>query len=274
MGFCILLFLANVLLTSWFSFAKGEGIYCNFPNIRHGIVYDEKKYEPFSLVPGGKILYYSCEYNFASPSSSFWNPIICTEAGWSPVPKCLRLCFFPSVENGHSTSSGQTRKEGDIVQIVCNQGYSLQNNQSTITCAEQGWSSPPKCISPNSTGKCGPPPPIDNGDITSLSLPEYAPLSSVEYQCQNYFLLKGNKIITCRNGKWSDPPTCLHACVISEDIMAKHNIVLRWRENTKTYSQSGENIEFMCKPGYRQFRGSPPFRTKCIEGHINYPTCV
>lgn len=61
----------------------------------------------------------------------------------------LGLCFFPSVENGHSMSSGQTHKEGDIVQIVCNQGYSLQNNQSTITCAEQGWSSPPKCISPS-----------------------------------------------------------------------------------------------------------------------------
>ncbi|EDL39525.1 mCG9172 [Mus musculus] len=210
MGFCRLLLLAIVLLTSWFSTAKGEVSLCDFPKIRHGILYDEKKNEPFSSVLSGKILYYSCEYNFASPSNSFWTRITCTESGWSPTPKCLRLCFFPFVENGNSTSSGQTHVEGDIVQVVCNQGYSLQNNQSTITCAEEGWSITPKCISTNPTGKCGPPPPIDNGDITSLSLPVYASLSSVEYQCQKYYLLKGNKTITCRNGKWSEPPTCIY----------------------------------------------------------------
>uniref|UniRef100_A0A8I5XVW2 Complement factor H-related 1 n=1 Tax=Rattus norvegicus TaxID=10116 RepID=A0A8I5XVW2_RAT len=184
MGFCRLLFLVNVLLTSWFSSAKGEGI-----------------------------------------------------------------CFFPSVENGHSTSSGQTHKEGDIVQIVCNQGYSLQNNQSTITCGEEGWSIPPKCISPNSAGKCGPPPSIDNGDITSLSLPEYAPLSSVEYQCQNYFLLKGNKIITCRNGKWSDPPTCLHnSCVNPPHVP---NAVILTRHKAKY--PSGDTVRYECNKPFELF---------------------
>ncbi|NP_056595.1 complement factor H-related 1 precursor [Mus musculus] len=335
MGFCRLLLLAIVLLTSWFSTAKGEVSLCDFPKIRHGILYDEKKNEPFSSVLSGKILYYSCEYNFASPSNSFWTRITCTESGWSPTPKCLRLCFFPFVENGNSTSSGQTHVEGDIVQVVCNQGYSLQNNQSTITCAEEGWSITPKCISTNPTGKCGPPPPIDNGDITSLSLPvyaslssveyqcqkyyllkgnktitcrngkwsepptciyptgkcgppppidngditslsllEYEPLSSVEYQCQNYYVLKGKKTITCRNGKWSEPPTCLSACVISEAIMERHNILLRWRQSEKVYIQSGEDIEFGCKPRYKRAKGSLPFRTQCINGHINYPTCM
>lgn len=56
--------------------------------------------------------------------------------------------------------------------------------------------------------------------------------------------------------------------------MERHNIILRWRESEKVYTQSGEVIEFTCKPRYRRARGSPPFRTQCINGHINYPTCV
>jgi hypothetical protein len=61
----------------------------------------------------------------------------------------------------------------------------------------------------DSTGKCGPPPPVDNGDITSFPLQEYAPHSSVEYQCQSLYQLQGNKKITCRNGEWSESPKCL-----------------------------------------------------------------
>jgi hypothetical protein len=59
----------------------------------------------------------------------------------------LGVCFFPSVENGHSISSGKTHLEGDTVQILCNRGYSLQNNEKTISCTERGWSIPPVCIS-------------------------------------------------------------------------------------------------------------------------------
>lgn len=200
--------------------------------------------------------------------------VTCVNTKWIGQPVCKdNSCVNPPhVPNATILTRHKTKyPSGDKVRYDCNKPFELFG-EVEVMCQNGIWTEPPKCK--DSTGKCGPPPPIDNGDITSLSLPVYAPLSSVEYQCQNYYLLKGNKIVTCRNGKWSQPPTCLHACVIPEDIMAKHNIVLRWRENAKIYSQSGENIEFMCKPGYRKFRGSPPFRTKCIEGRINYPTCV
>jgi len=59
----------------------------------------------------------------------------------------LGVCFFPFVENGQSASSGQIYLEGATVQITCNKGYSLPDNQGSITCAEGGWSSPPECIS-------------------------------------------------------------------------------------------------------------------------------
>jgi hypothetical protein len=62
---------------------------CDFPQINHGILYDEKKYKPSFPVSTGKFFYYSCEYSFVSPSKLFWTQITCTEEGWSPTPKCL-----------------------------------------------------------------------------------------------------------------------------------------------------------------------------------------
>ncbi|XP_028718613.1 complement factor H-related protein 2-like isoform X1 [Peromyscus leucopus] len=389
MGWSSIWFLAKLFLTLWLSTVNGAVRYCDFPKISHGILHDEKKYEAFPPVRSGKVFYYSCEYNFVSPSNSIWTRITCTDSGWSPTPKCLRVCFFPFVENGNSTSSGQTHLQGDIVQVVCNEGYNLQNNQSTIECTEEGWSIPPKCVSttgkcgrpppivngditsfplpeyppsssveyqcqflyqlqgsknitcrsgewseppkcllhiscvnppyvenavivtrpmdkypsgervryecnkpyklfgevevmcqngiwtepPKCKGNCGPPPTIDNGDITSLPLPEYPPSSSIEYQCQSLYQLQGNKKITCSNGEWSEPPTCLSACVILEEIMERHNITLRWKERQKLYIPSGDDVEFQCKYGYKQIKTSTPFRTKCVDGHINYPSC-
>ncbi|XP_024206509.2 complement factor H-related protein 1 isoform X1 [Pan troglodytes] len=325
--------MVSVILISRISSVGGEATFCDFPKINHGILYDEEKYKPFSQVPTGEVFYYSCEYNFVSPPKSFWTRITCTEEGWSPTPKCLRLCFFPFVENGHSESSGQTHLEGDTVQIICNTGYRLQKNENNISCVERGWSTPPKCRSTDascvnpptvqnahilsrqmskypsgervryqcrspyemfgdeevmclngywteppqckdSTGECGPPPPIDNGDITSFPLSVYAPASSVEYQCQNLYELEGNKRITCRNGQWSEPPKCLHPCVISREIMEKCNIALRWTAKQKLYSRTGETVEFVCKHGYRLSPSSHTLRTTCWDGKLEYPTCV
>uniref|UniRef100_A0A8C0XKN3 Sushi domain-containing protein n=1 Tax=Castor canadensis TaxID=51338 RepID=A0A8C0XKN3_CASCN len=229
---------------------------CDFPQINHGILYDEKKYKPSFPVSTGKFFYYSCEYNFVSPSKSFWTQITCTEEGWSPTPKCLR----------------KTHLEGDTVLILCNHGYSLQDNEKTISCTERGWSTFPVCISTNSTGKCGPPPPINNGDITSFPLPEYAPHSSVEYQCQFLYQLQGNKKITCRNGEWSEPPKCLNPCEISEEIMRHHNIMFKWIRKQKLYIPSGMMVEFKCTHGYVQAT-SKPFHTTCYDGKLEYPIC-
>ncbi|XP_044122073.1 complement factor H-related protein 2-like [Neovison vison] len=268
-----MLLLVTINLILWVSCAHGQGETCNFPEIKHGSIYDEDRYKYSFPVAVGKYFYYSCDHSFASPSQSLWTQIICTEEGWSPTPKCIRQCFFPWVENGHSASSGRIHQEGDTVQIVCNKGYRLPYNQKSIQCAERGWSFPPKCNQLDE-GKCGPPPPIENGDITSFPLKAYAPGSSVEYRCQTFYALHGNSTIICSNGQWSEPPKCLDACVISEEIMEKHNIQLRWRHEKKFYSRTGDIIEFMCKVGYHRKSQGDSFRTTCQEGKLMYPTCV
>ncbi|XP_027421569.1 complement factor H-related protein 5-like isoform X5 [Bos indicus x Bos taurus] len=508
-----MLLLTHVLLILWISSVGGQGRHCDFPKINHGILYNEKKYKASFPVSLGKIFYYSCEYNYMPPSKYFWTPITCTEGGWSPTPKCLRVCFFPFVENGQSASSGQIYLEGATVQITCNKGYSLPDNQGSITCAEGGWSSPPECIStkkclktdivvangflseseyaysvnketqykckpgyttadgktsgtvqclqggwssqptcikscerpvlvnarvkmdftwfqlndmlnyecdagyknqdghttgsivcgedgwshlpicratnqlkrcekprfytrsqlsshmyefnhnarvsykcagkstyiqtvcidgkwdpePDCLGKkkplcppppqipnaqnmlttvnyqegekvavlckenhafleakelvcrsgrwqslphcvesgqyCGPPPPIGNGDITSFPLSAYPPGSNVQYRCQSFYELRGNLTVTCRNGRWSEPPACIDACIISEDRMNKNNIQLKWRNPPKRYAKTGDFIEFECKHSHKERTPIQSFRVLCQEGKFEYPAC-
>uniref|UniRef100_A0A673TAC2 Sushi domain-containing protein n=1 Tax=Suricata suricatta TaxID=37032 RepID=A0A673TAC2_SURSU len=122
--------------------------------------------------------------------------------------------------------------------------------------------------------KCGPPPPIDNGDITTFPKPEYDPGSSVEYQCQSLYVLEGNKIITCSYGQWSKPPKCLDACVVSEETMEKHKIKFRWSPKKKLYAPTQDHVEFECKPGYVKRTAEHTFRVTCLEGKLTYPVCV
>nr|KAF6395125.1 hypothetical protein HJG63_002765 [Rousettus aegyptiacus] len=124
-----------------------------------------------------------------------------------------------------------------------------------------------------STGKCGPPPPIDNGDITTFPQLVYPPGSSVEYQCQSLYELRGNKKVTCTNGQWSKPPKCLDACVISEAEMEAHKIQLRWAYDRKYYSRTEDTVVFACKDGYRKISPEHAFRVTCREGKMEYPTC-
>ncbi|XP_044233620.1 complement factor H-related protein 5 isoform X5 [Ursus arctos] len=199
--------LLNAILILWISTVGVQAFsYCNFPKINHGIIYGKEKPEELLPISIGEIYYYSCEYNFASPSRSFWTRIICTEQGWSPTPKCLRLCFFPSVENGHSASSGQTHLEGDIVQIVCDVGYSLPDNSDTITCLEDGWSSPPKCSSTKTNQLKSCRRPILHTEMPmNLLVREYNHSARINYRC----LGKVRRMQSiCINGKWYPEPDC------------------------------------------------------------------
>ncbi|CAO2637125.1 Complement factor H-related protein 3 [Lemmus lemmus] len=217
-----------------------------------------------------------CYSGYSLPNGQ--DTVTCTEDGWSPQPKCIpvKTCSKSDIEikNGFLSESVSTYDLNRKTQYRCKHGFVTSNGETsgTITCLQNGWSAQPSCINPR--GKCGPPPPIKNGDITSFRLQVYAPSSSVEYQCQSVYKLQGNKKITCRNGEWSEPPKCLNPCVVSKEIMEGHNMTLKWKENQKLYVPSSDHVEFLCKPGYKRSNTSPPLRTTCIDGHIDYPHCT
>ncbi|XP_060034478.1 complement factor H-related protein 3-like isoform X2 [Erinaceus europaeus] len=366
---------------------------CDFPEIKHGHLYNSERFTPNFPVPIGKIFYYSCDENFEAPSQRHWAHISCTKEGWFPEVPCRRKCTFNSLENGQAPVSKRIYLEGDTVKVDCNAGHSLQNGQSVMACTEHGWSPPPRCIhvktcsksdieiengffsqsahtyilnrktlyrckpgyvtehgrtigsitclengwsdkpvctklcglpvfrnsfsnstkkrfklndtlnykclegyenrDGNTTGsiicgevgwnhlptcynskeKCGPPPAIDNGDITSFLLKVYPPESKLEYQCQAYYMLQGSKYIVCDYGQWSKPPKCIDPCIVDEESMNKNNIQLRWKNDSKIYVKTGDIIQFICKTGYREHSPQQSFQTVCQEGVVRYPKC-
>uniref|UniRef100_A0A8C6D940 Sushi domain-containing protein n=1 Tax=Moschus moschiferus TaxID=68415 RepID=A0A8C6D940_MOSMO len=117
---------------------------CDFPVIKHGrLYYAFKGYFPASV---GQRFSYRCNRYFVTPSQSSWDYMTCTLKGWSPEVPCLRQCTFNYLENGYYTNSQEKYLQGKTVRVRCHDGYSLHNNQNTMTCTEKGWYPPPICV--------------------------------------------------------------------------------------------------------------------------------
>uniref|UniRef100_A0A8C9QSA0 Sushi domain-containing protein n=1 Tax=Spermophilus dauricus TaxID=99837 RepID=A0A8C9QSA0_SPEDA len=177
---------------------------CDFPEIKHGRLYSEERYRPYFPVPIGQRFTYECDNNFVSPSKSYWGYIYCTKDGWLPEVPCIRQCIFNYVEYGYY--SRETRHSlHESVKVDCYPGYSLSNGQNTVTCTENGWSPPLKCIRINEVQSCGPPPPLFNGEVKETKKEEYGHNVVLEYNCNPRFLMKGPNKIQCSslNANWS-----------------------------------------------------------------------
>ncbi|XP_042832025.1 complement factor H-like isoform X3 [Panthera tigris] len=251
----------------WSSPPRCVGLSCAPPSlIPHGIlshVSDSYQY--------GEEVTYKCAEGFEINGPAF---IRCIGGKWSHPPECKNTDCFSLPDFGNATPIGQKKtfyRSGEKVTYKCPNNY-LLDGPNTIQCINSQWIGKPMCRDPNEN--CGPPPPLDNGDMTTFPKSEYAPGSSVEYQCQSLYVLEGNKVITCRYGQWSKPPKCLDVCIISEDSMERHNIQLRWSSVKKLYSPTGDTVEFECKAGYRRQTSQQTFRATCWEGKLTYPVCV
>ncbi|XP_036913399.1 complement factor H-related protein 3-like isoform X2 [Sturnira hondurensis] len=326
----MLLSLISVTVTLWVSWAHGQVKPCEYPEIKHGkLLRARREYFPLAV---GQWYYYSCDDNYMTPTDRPWGYITCTRDRWSPEVPCLRKCVFNYLENGHYPRHEQKYLQGQSIRVTCHPGYSLPNQQTTMTCTENGWSPPPKCIHaehcdmplfenataiitgkafrPNDTldykcldgyetrdgntkgsmvcgkdgwsrlpscfksaEKCGPPPAVANGDITSFPLTAYPPGSRVEYQCQAYYELQGPKYATCSDAKWSETPKCLDPCIISEEMLNKNNLRLKGKEDKKYYAKTGEIIKFMCKSGHDTVTSRQSFQATCREGTVELPRC-
>lgn len=121
---------------------------CDFPKIPHGSLYDESRYKPYFPAPIGKSFYYSCQEDYVAHSNKYWGSIECTQSGWEPKPTelCRRKCIFNYLENGKYPYFSKTYQQGQSLKAECHSGYSLPNGESFMTCTENGWDPPPRCI--------------------------------------------------------------------------------------------------------------------------------
>uniref|UniRef100_A0A8D2AXK4 Sushi domain-containing protein n=1 Tax=Sciurus vulgaris TaxID=55149 RepID=A0A8D2AXK4_SCIVU len=104
----------------------------------------------------------------------------------------------PRVENANIISNQMRRfPSGERVHYECIKPFEIFG-EVEVMCLNGTWTEPPQCK--DSTGKCGSPPPIENGELTSFLSSVYSPGSWVEYQCQSLYQLEGSKTIVCRAG--------------------------------------------------------------------------
>ncbi|XP_036925234.1 complement factor H-like isoform X4 [Sturnira hondurensis] len=237
------------------------------PSFNHAIpknVNERKK-----LYQSGEEVAYECQQHYQMDGS---NVVRCMTGRWIGTPTCRdNSCGSPPIVEYATIHNRKTRYlSGEIARYECMKSLDLFGDVE-VTCLNGNWTQPPQCK--ESKGKCGPPPTIDNGDITTFPSAFYAPGDSVEYKCEAYYRLQGNRIITCRDRKWSEPPKCIEPCVVSEEMMEKHNIRLKWRHDKKLSSESDDTLEFQCQYGYRAKSPLYAFRVTCQEGKLTYPTC-
>nr|XP_012599838.1 coagulation factor XIII B chain isoform X4 [Microcebus murinus] len=223
----------------------------------------------------GEIVRIECELDFEIQGSE---DLRCENGKWTEPPRCIEgkektACEGPpAVRNGAAHLRSGIFRNGDKVTYRCEPGYYLRGPEA-ITCRRGKWTLPPECVENNED--CKPPPDVINGAVVGGSLANYTTGSSVEYRCNEYYLLRGSKTSRCEQGRWSSPPpVCLEPCTVNVDHMNRNNIEMKWEYEGKVLH--GDLIDFACKQGFVLSPSAPPsaLSVQCSRGEVKYPLCI
>ncbi|ETE59733.1 Coagulation factor XIII B chain, partial [Ophiophagus hannah] len=125
----------------------GKG--CDYVRIENGRMTEYLEwYKPFPIQEGHTIEF-RCDRGFLPANQQTWQRATCFNSRYEPEPKCFKMCDLSlRFDHGHFINHyGFTYiLEGNSMIFVCDTGYSPANQQSTITCTKNGWSSAPRCI--------------------------------------------------------------------------------------------------------------------------------
>ncbi|XP_025783592.1 complement factor H, partial [Puma concolor] len=239
---------------------------CDFPQIKHGSLYYEIIYRRDFPVRVGKKYWYSCKTNFVTASQEPWEYIHCTKEGWSPAVPCRRQCIFDHLKNGDNPKRGVKYVQGESVRVNCHAGYSLQNEQSVMTCTESGWFPPPECILLKTCSKSEII--IENGFFSQYELTYYLN-KETQYQCKPGYVTPDGKTsgsVTCLKSGWSPQPTCIKSCDMPafENAKAKSNV---------TWFKLNDKLDYECHDGYESQDGRAGSIVCGKDGWSHKPIC-
>ncbi|KAG8556154.1 hypothetical protein GDO81_017936 [Engystomops pustulosus] len=178
----------------------GRGKSCEKPDIKHGRL---NRWYWFPKI-NGDYINYSCETNYLP---RHWTRIDCTNTGWNPEPKCLRLCTYNDtlVENAQIMQPKSEYTEGEKVQFQCNNNFQTTDGTTygERTCLSNGQFTPAKC-----SGKSCERPDIEHGSLYKWY---WFPKNNGEYiyySCETNYLPRHWTRIDCTNTGWNPQPKC------------------------------------------------------------------
>uniref|UniRef100_A0A803XU78 Complement factor H n=1 Tax=Meleagris gallopavo TaxID=9103 RepID=A0A803XU78_MELGA len=156
-------------------------------------------------LPGARVQY-ECDSNFQITGVNY---VTCTNGQWSQTPTCKDMRCGPPPEIAGGKVHGVKKSKylpGETAKYACWEGFRM-TGASTVGCQNGTWTELPTCR--GKSGKCGPPPEIEYGDILSFPKAEYSQGETLKYKCPNLYILEGSQQIRCINGQWTNPPVCL-----------------------------------------------------------------
>lgn len=173
-----------------------------------------------NLFPADTVVTYECEtgYEF-SPGENTRHITCLPDLTWSEVPhSCNKIrCPDPVVGNARHVNEWYKPVKymyGDTVNIMCNEGYAIQNYGSNVVlqCTNKGtWD--PAVTECTSEPHC-PQPITDHGREVYKSKNDYSVGTRVRMACDEGYVLRGDEQIECKaDQNWTPSvPFCDKAC--------------------------------------------------------------
>ncbi|ETE70609.1 Coagulation factor XIII B chain [Ophiophagus hannah] len=200
----------------------------------------------------GSFVEYACRPLHIMKGSS---TVHCIHGSWTEPPICLEPCLAREEIPANYNLEMKWKLEeewyfmhGDFIEFVCKPGYVLPplvSESKLLVQCNDGQLRYPQCISKGLNANCGPPPSIENGVVMSSLTENYEDGSTIQYSCNEYYVLQGSITVFCSRSQWTTPPVCIEPCTLSQEEMAKNNLLLRWSFDNRPYFLHGEFVEFL-----------------------------
>ncbi|NP_001412334.1 seizure protein 6 isoform X3 [Mus musculus] len=184
------------------------------------------------------------------------------------VPRNDTCPELPEIPNGWKNPSQPELVHGTVVTYQCYPGYQVVGSSILMCQWDLSWSEDlPSCQRVTSCH--------DPGDVEHsrrlISSPKFPVGATVQYVCDQGFVLTGSAILTCHDRqagspKWSDraPKCLLEQFKPCHGLSAPENGA---RSPEKRLHPAGATIHFSCAPGY-VLKGQASI--KCVPGHPSH----
>ncbi|XP_061588885.1 complement factor H-related protein 1-like [Cololabis saira] len=227
---------------------------------------------------------YACENRHKPVAEGWWTTSKCLNGKWSPEPQCIEdtACLSPTIRNAKYTkTSDGLYKEGNVIDITCNQGYTHRDHDVTAECIHGKWSSVPTCE--KSVDACIFPPKVPNAVIMHQYKEVFPDGSKVEYRCKTGYTTEQREIsksIQCSRGTWDEAPTCSSSTSSSldeEDTRPSFTSIHRCGkfpvvENSVAEPQGQRSLKYKCVNLY-ELQGPETVVCHSNRKWSDLPTC-